>query len=278
MTNDSELRRSTKTILMTSPLELTKDLQKGDQTIFKLAQQWSNLRNACASAGADVVVVPADLDSHSQSFVSKAGLLIRGKFLASVSKDDSDVGQYSFLKAWLKSAGVAIEDQQTLLDREIYRFDGEADALYDSKLNILWYGIGFHSSAEFQDTLDEFIPGTFIDVIHLKLVDPFYQNLDTCFRPLQNGWLLWYPDAFSEDCQEFIRITYRGNTIDVDSHEAFQSIACSSLPIGDFIVTPLISERTANALIDCGMTPIQVDVSLIANKGGLKRLILDVVE
>lgn len=276
---DSELRHVAKTILMTSPIELTKELPKGDQTIFRLAQQWSNLRNACASAGADVVVVPVDLDARGeQNFVSKAGLMIRGKLLASVSKNDSTVGQHSFVKAWLKSRGITVNDHSESIDRDKYRFDGAADALYDSKLNILWYGIGFHSSAEFQDTIDEFIPGKFIEVIHLKLVDPLYQNLDTCFCPLQNGWLLWYPDAFAEDCQEFVRITYRGRTIDVDSHEAFQTLACSALPVGDFVITPTINERIANALIECGMTPIQVDTSLIANKGGLKRLMLDVIE
>ncbi|PYI78978.1 MAG: amidinotransferase, partial [Verrucomicrobia bacterium] len=42
-------------------------------------------------------------------------------------------------------------------------------------------------------------------VISVELVDPRFYHLDTCFCPLPDGGVFWFPEAFDEYGQRAIR-------------------------------------------------------------------------
>ncbi|MGB8733940.1 MAG: hypothetical protein WCC99_22005 [Candidatus Sulfotelmatobacter sp.] len=46
------------------------------------------------------------------------------------------------------------------------------------------------------------------EVIPLRLVDPRFYHLDTCFCPLSNGEVMYYPAAFDPESQKRIQDRY----------------------------------------------------------------------
>ena len=81
-------------------------------------------------------------------------------------------------------------------------FEGEGDALFQPGEALLWAGYGVRSALETHSMLGQ----TFAtEVVSLRLVDPRFYHLDTCFAPLPDGHLLYYPAAFDERSRRAIR-------------------------------------------------------------------------
>ena len=65
--------------------------------------------------------------------------------------------------------------------------------LMDRQRGCLWAGYGFRSELDSHPYLAKWLK---LEVISLRLIDPRFYHLDTCFCPLDGGWLLYYPQAF----------------------------------------------------------------------------------
>ena len=105
-------------------------------------------------------------------------------------------GEEPFNHQWLTENGFTVHT----LPREV-SFEGAGDALFDRSLDLLWFGHGVRSSIQalpyFERLLD-------IEVQPLALLQTRFYHLDTCFCPLEGGYLLYYPDAFDSASNQAI--------------------------------------------------------------------------
>ena len=276
-----------KAILMTSPTNfgvqcggnpwLTGNCRGIDRILA--VQQWSNLRNALSSAGADVIVIPhPPRDCPNAIFASNAGIVYHGRFFSSHSKHPERQAEELHFTNWFSSHNFSLFLPELPETRQKFSFGGAGDAVFDRWKNLLWYGFGFCSTLAFKALLDEFFDLTEVIVHPLRLVDPRLYRLDMCFCPLDNGMVLWYPGAFDNEAQDLIRSRYHTQNIEVSEEDAL-NFACNSVSIGDFLVTPIISNQLRNHLERNGITPIQVDLSEFKKSGGsAKCLTLEIVE
>lgn len=147
-------------------------------------------------------------------------------------------------------------------------FEGQGDLLSDS-LGYTWLGTGFRTDVEVQPEIESILQA-YVNV--LTLVDPRWYHLDTCFCPLSNGELLWYPKAFDEKSQDLIKNSFNV-TIEVTEQEAL-GFACNSVCIYKNIFAPGISNRLANVLRSLDYNPINIDMSEFMKSGGAARCLV----
>ncbi len=143
-------------------------------------------------------------------------------------------------------------------------FEGAGDVLIDAYNNI-WAGYGFRSSLESHCVLQNFCLNQ--DVFSLKLINPSFYHLDTCFCPLKSGHILFYPDAFTESCNIKISQIFGDKLIKVDTNDAY-NFACNAVELNQFIIMNKCSESLAIKLEHAGYFVIETPLSEFLKSGG----------
>ena len=105
-----------------------------------------------------------------------------------------------------------------------------------------------------------------IEVLSVMLVDPRFYHLDTCFCPLENGVLIWYPPAFDQYAQQVIEANIP-ERIEVSEAEALR-FACNAVSIGEHVIIPASCDELAAELQRFSLVPHQVNLSEFLKAGG----------
>ena len=155
------------------------------------ARQWERLVETLQVA-ADVSIELVDPRPGVPDLVFTANAALMSGKLAILSsfRHPERRREQPLYRAWLASRGYAT----TFLQQTF--FEGAGDALFDRRRPILYAGYGWRSergaALQLGETLD-------LHVIPLLLVDERFYHLDTCFCPLADGKLLFYPAAFTSE-------------------------------------------------------------------------------
>lgn len=270
-----------KQIIMTSPLQFDVQYQInpwmngniGQVRRLRAIQQWTEVHETI-SRYADVMVTSAVPDDCVDAvFTANAGLIYDGQFIPSQFRNPERMCEEPY---WTK----VFQDKYALspISQSRYTFEGAGDALFSSDRKHLWVGCGPRTSMTVvRDLFIKFDAYEEVMVRPLELVNPLFYHLDTCFCPLDNGYLLWYPPAFSEHSQMVIRSWYSGKSIEVSDDDAIL-FACNSVSIGDNLFTSFMSGELAGLLNSIGIYVHYCDVSeFLKSGGGVKCLTLEVI-
>jgi lysine-ketoglutarate reductase/saccharopine dehydrogenase-like protein (TIGR00300 family) len=107
-----------------------------------------------------------------------------------------------------------------------------------------------------------------VEVVSLRLVDPRFYHLDTCFAPLPEGRVLYYPPAFDERSQRAIeRRIPPDRRIAVDDADAI-GFACNVLRLGDRLFLNHASPSLREAFARWGFEAVVQPVSEFLKAGG----------
>jgi N-dimethylarginine dimethylaminohydrolase len=152
------------------------------------------LRAALQRAGARVETVPAQSGLPDLVFTANAAMVLDGKVLLARFRHPERQGEEAPFRAAfrdLKARGVVRE----ILDLPAgLRHEGAGDGLWDAARQLFWTGYGQRSD----HAAGAAIAAAFErPVVALELASPRFYHLDTCFRPLSGGEVLYYPPAFT---------------------------------------------------------------------------------
>jgi len=152
------------------------------------------LRRAIESAGGQVEMVPAEPGLPDLVFPANAATVLDGKALMARFHHPERQGEEAPFRAAferLRDRGVVHE----IIDLpEGVVHEGAGDALWDDARGLFWTGHGQRSHPE----AAEAVAAAFgREVVPLELATPQFYHLDTCFRPLSGGEILYYPPAFT---------------------------------------------------------------------------------
>src|SRR5438045_4066675 len=103
-------------------------------------------------------------------------------------------------------------------------------------------------------------------VISVELVDPRFYHLDTCFCPLPDGGVFWFPEAFDEYGQRAIR-AHVNDLIDVEEEEA-KYFSCNAVVLERDIVLPEGPRNLIKALTGRGYQCHELPMSEFMKAGG----------
>jgi len=181
---------------------------------------------------------------------------VNNKFFLSRFAHSQRQKEEKYFREWFLKNGWNVIEQGK------HNFEGEGDCLRDKEYPYQYISHGFRTRQEFHGVLSSFD----IDNMPLKLVDPRFYHLDTCFCPLNNGEVLYYPEAFDENSRKFITNNF-DTAVDVTEEEAL-TFCCNAVVVGENIFMPKC-KPVANILRNTlNYTVHEFDMSEFMKSGG----------
>lgn len=237
----------------------------GKSSLSLAMQQWQKLYRVL-SGMAHVLLVEPVAGSPDMVFTANAGLARAGIVAISNFYYPERQNEETHFRRWFADAGYRVAD----LPREI-PFEGEGDALFSSDGLRLWAGHGYRTHESSHAVLRELWD---LEVVGLHLVDPRFYHLDTCFAPLKDGSLLYFPPAFDKASIARIEAYYPPAQRIVVGEEDAMSFACNTVNIGKTIALNRISSELECKLKVRGFQVIQVELSEFLKAGGAAKCLV----
>src|SRR5690242_8784848 len=171
------------------------NLRRIDNSVAR--QQWRSLYDVLADR-ATVRLVHPQPSSPDMVFTANAGLVKGRRFVVSRFRYPERQHEEPYFADWFTDRGYEV----SLMPRDV-PFEGAGDALFDRapRTRRLWMAHGHRSIPAARQIIASRLG---IEVVVLKLVDERFYHLDTCFCPLEGGWLLYFPGAFDEPSRMLI--------------------------------------------------------------------------
>jgi lysine-ketoglutarate reductase/saccharopine dehydrogenase-like protein (TIGR00300 family) len=204
-------------------------------------------------------------------FTANAGLVLGNDVVLSRFYHKERQGEEPFFKAWFEEQSYNVHE----LPRDL-PFEGAGDALLDREGRWLWAGYGFRSELDSHPYLAKWLD---IEVLSLRLMDERFYHLDTCFCPLTDGYLLYYPPAFDAYSNRLIEMRVPpSKRIAVAETDAI-NFACNAVNVERTIIMNLASNDLKQRLGAVGFQVIETPLTEFLKAGGAaKCLTLRVTE
>jgi lysine-ketoglutarate reductase/saccharopine dehydrogenase-like protein (TIGR00300 family) len=204
-------------------------------------------------------------------FTANAGLILGDTVVLSRFFHAERQGEEPYFQAWFESQGYQVH----LLPKNL-PFEGAGDALMDRAGGWLWAGYGFRSQLDSHPYLAEWLD---VEVLSLRLVDRRFYHLDTCFCPLTDGYLLYYPAAFDTYSNRMIELRVpAAKRIAIAEADAV-NFACNTVNIDRIVVMNKASDGLKQILAERGFTVVETPLTEFLKAGGAaKCLTLRVTE
>jgi N-dimethylarginine dimethylaminohydrolase len=229
------------------------------------AVQWQHLY-AAVSRIAEVVLVEPQPGSPDMVFTANAGLEHNGSVVLSSFFHTERQGAEAHFRRWFHQAGFTVLD----IPRDT-PFEGEGDALFSVDGSRLWVANGPRSVAGSHQHL----AATWgVEVTSLDLIDPRFYHLDTCFAPLTDGSVLYYPAAFAPRSLAAIEAFYPPEDRIVVTEADAVRFACNTINVGRTIILNEIGPDLTETLDSRGFEVIQVNLSEFLKAGGAAKCLV----
>lgn len=226
-------------------------------------RQWEQLREVLAHhASVELIAPRAGLPD--MVFTANAGLVHGHRFVPSNFTHPERQSERAYFARWFAAAGYEVLDMPHA-PGDYLAFEGAGDALYSTDAPVLWVGYGFRTDPRAPAWLAQRLD---VEVVGLRLADPRYYHLDTCFCPLADGVLLWNPSAFDEASRAAVeaRVPAR-KRIAVGAEDA-AAFACNAVGFDDVVVLNRATPALTQALRMHGLRPHATPLSEFMKSGG----------
>jgi N-dimethylarginine dimethylaminohydrolase len=233
-------------------------------------EQWAKLHRNLAEL-AEIVLVPAAPGLPDMVFSANAGLVVGRRAIVSRFRAKERRGEEPLFRTLFERQGFEIAPWP-----DDVPFEGAGDALLDREQPIIWCGYGMRSGAAAPVVVERVFGRR---TIGLCLVDPRFYHLDTCFCPLSDGWLVYYPPAFDAASRAAIEaLVSPEKRIEIGEDDALQ-FACNAVELDKRVFMNGASATLQNRLRAAGFTPVLTPLTEFMKAGGAaKCLTLKLVE
>jgi lysine-ketoglutarate reductase/saccharopine dehydrogenase-like protein (TIGR00300 family) len=236
----------------------------------RAVEQWQKLFHVLKE-NATVDIVTAQKGVPDMVFTANAGLVLEDRVVLSRFFHKERQGEEPFFKQWFEENGFTVYE----LPKDL-PFEGAGDALLDREGRWLWAGYGFRSELDSHPYLAKWLD---TEVLSLRLMDERFYHLDTCFCPLADGYLLYYPPAFDSYSNRLIEMRVPASKrIAVEEADAV-NFACNAVNINRLIVMNKTSDALKEQLAEKEFRIIETPLTEFLKAGGAaKCLTLRVTE
>ncbi|MCV3213752.1 TIGR00300 family protein [Plectonema radiosum NIES-515] len=236
----------------------------------RAVEQWEKL-HLLLKEHAIVDLVAPQKGVPDMVFTANAGLVLGNNVVLSRFLHKERQGEEPYFKKWFEENGYTVNE----LPKDL-PFEGAGDALLDREGRWLWAGYGFRSELDSHPYLAKWLD---IEVVSLRLTDERFYHLDTCFCPLANGYLLYYPGAFDSYSNRMIEMrVVPEKRIAIEEADAV-NFACNTVNVDQIVIMNKASDALKASLRDAGFQVMETPLTEFLKAGGAaKCLTLRVTE
>jgi lysine-ketoglutarate reductase/saccharopine dehydrogenase-like protein (TIGR00300 family) len=236
----------------------------------RAVEQWNKLYNVIKDH-AIVDLVEPEKGWPDMVFSANAGLVLGKNVVLSRFLHKERQGEEPYFQQWFAENGFNVYT----LPKDL-PFEGAGDALLDREGRWLWAGYGFRSELDSHPFLAKWLD---IEVISLRLMDERFYHLDTCFCPLANGYLLYYPGAFDSYSNRVIEMRVAPEKRIAIMEADAVNFACNAVNVDSIVIMNKASDGLKSRLAEVGFQVIETPLTEFLKAGGAaKCLTLRVTE
>ncbi|MBW4599603.1 MAG: TIGR00300 family protein [Calothrix sp. FI2-JRJ7] len=228
----------------------------------KAVEQWQGLHHILKEHAIVDLVAPVK-GVPDMVFTANAGLVLGKNVVLSRFLHKERQGEEPFFKAWFEQNGYTVYE----LPKDL-PFEGAGDALLDREGRWLWAAYGFRSELDSHPYLAKWLD---IEVLSLRLIDDRFYHLDTCFCPLANGYLLYYPGAFDSYSNRLIEMRVAAEKRIVLEEADAVNFACNAVNIDHIVVMNKASDGLKARLQEVGFQILETPLTEFLKAGGAAK-------
>jgi lysine-ketoglutarate reductase/saccharopine dehydrogenase-like protein (TIGR00300 family) len=226
------------------------------------SQQWARLR-AVLAARAQVELIEPQPGLPDLVFTANAAVVVETTAVLARFFHLERQGEEPCFQRWFEDQGFRVE----LLPADL-PFEGAGDALLDRCGGWLWAGYGFRSELDAHPLLAKALG---VEVLSLRLMDERFYHLDTCFCPLADGTLLYYPSAFDFYSNRLIESRLSPEKRLVVGEADALAFACNAVNVGDTVILNQASAELRQQLEGRGYTVLETPLTEFLKAGGAAK-------
>ncbi len=232
----------------------------------KALKQWEGLVEALKSIGIKVDVIEQQPDVPDMVFATDQGIVKDGAVLLANFRYRQRQKERVYYREWFREHGFRLRALSN-----IFPFEG-GDTLFFG--DMLFVGTGFRAGVA---SCEELARKLEVDVIPLRLVDPYFYHLDMAFLPIDAQTAFYYPPAFSHSSQNLLKRLVPN--LHKMSQAAAEAYAANSFVSGKDVLVSAGSPNTFRKdLKKLGLTVHEVDIDEFKKAGGGIHCMINVLE
>lgn len=256
----------TEKIFMCSPnyyainYEINPWMKLGTESSNKYAfEKWTEFKNLLINnLGVEILTMEPQPGLPDITFTANAALIYKNRAVISRFRYKERQREETFFAEWFRKTGFIVE----FLPENIC-FEGAGDALFSG--DTLYAGYVPRSDKDAYPYISKLLD---IRVVPFELIDSRFYHLDTCFCPLTDGYLMYYPGAFNEHDNKIIENEFpEEKRIPVTEEEAVK-FSCNAVCIDKSIIMNHSTERLKDKLNEEGFETHEIDFSEFIKAGG----------
>lgn len=228
-------------------------------------EQWSAVRDALVEHGVQVELIDPEPGLPDMTFTGDAGVVHRGKYLASRFRHAERSGEVEPFARWLGEHGFERFDVP-----EGTSFEGLGDIIYSG--DEILFASGQRSSPDAARHIERVFPELRIR-LELELVRPDFYHAGLCLAQLDRDTVLYYPPAFSEASVQAIQRELP-RAIAVGDRDAREHMVCCNILAGREVLMDGCSPELARTLGELGYTPRILPMGEFKKSGGSVRCLI----
>lgn len=261
-----------KRVLVCRPSHFTVDyvinphMQPYAVNVPKAKKEWDQLVKTLSSLDLKIDVIEQEPDVPDMVFAADQGIVHNGAVLLANFRYSERQKERVYYRKWFREHGFRLRSLSN-----IFPFEG-ADSLFFG--DTLLVGIGFRASVS---SCEELAKKLALEVMPLRLLDPYFYELDMAFLPIDGRTAFYYPPVFSPHSQNLIKRLVP-NLYRLSEEEAKAYAANSFVSGHDIIIATGTPDRFRMRLKKLGLRIHEVDVSEFKKAGGGIRCLINVLE
>lgn len=229
-------------------------------------KQWQELVRVLESLDIRVEVIKQESDVPDMVFATDQGIVRDGVVLLANFRFTQRQKERLYYRDWFREHGFTLRALSN-----VFPFEG-GDTLFFQ--DMLFVGTGFRASVS---SCEELAQKLSIDVMPLRLVDPYFYHLDMAFLPIDTETAFYFPDAFSRNSRHLLKRLVPD--LRVFSKEDADNYAANSFVSGDDIVVSAgLSAELRAEFKTLGLRIHEVNVSEFKKAGGGIHCLINVLE
>ena len=194
----------------------------------KAQEEWDAMTKIYDELDINYHVIEGQEGFPDMVFTANAALTFKGSngeksvLISNMAKDERK-GESPHIEKWFREQGYQVHKLPEYLS-----CSGTGDILYNADRSFLWGGHGFRTQPETHREVEKI---TGLEVKSLRLINPWFYDLDTCLTPITPELAMANLSAFDESSQKIIKDHFK-DLIELTEEEG-RNFTCNSHILAD---------------------------------------------